>query len=84
MKPYQFFAFLPSILCLIFITLKLTKHITWSWLWVISPVWIQTGTVILLLLLIRWINYLLRPRTPEERLAASCRAMAKAIRNNRH
>ena len=28
-----------GILGLIFITLKLTGHITWSWLWVLSPFW---------------------------------------------
>ncbi len=25
---------------LVFTTLKLTDHIDWSWLWVLSPVWI--------------------------------------------
>jgi hypothetical protein len=29
-----------DILTLIFITLKLTNHITWSWIWVLSPIWI--------------------------------------------
>jgi len=29
-----------SILTLIFITLKLTNVITWSWIWVLSPLWI--------------------------------------------
>ena len=29
-----------GILGLIFITLKLTGHITWSWLWVLGPFWI--------------------------------------------
>jgi len=29
-----------GILGLIFITLKLTGHITWSWLWVLAPFWI--------------------------------------------
>jgi hypothetical protein len=29
-----------GILTLIFITLKLTGHITWPWLWVLSPIWI--------------------------------------------
>ena len=31
---------LLGILGLIFITLKLTGYITWSWLWVLSPFWI--------------------------------------------
>ena len=28
-------------LTLIFIVLKLTKIIKWSWLWVLSPIWIS-------------------------------------------
>ena len=35
-----------SILCLIFITLKLTGYITWSWIWILSPLWLPY-TVIL-------------------------------------
>ena len=31
---------LPTILILIFMVLKLTEHITWSWWWVLSPLWI--------------------------------------------
>ena len=31
---------LLGILGLIFITLKLTGYITWSWLWVLAPFWI--------------------------------------------
>lgn len=29
-----------SILTLIFITLKLTGYITWSWWWVLAPLWL--------------------------------------------
>ena len=35
-----------GLLALIFITLKLTKAITWSWIWVLSPLWLPTGLVI--------------------------------------
>lgn len=28
------------LLALIFITLKLTNYIQWSWVWVFSPIWI--------------------------------------------
>jgi hypothetical protein len=31
-----------GILTLIFITLKLTGYISWSWCWVLSPLWIPT------------------------------------------
>jgi hypothetical protein len=37
-----------GILGLIFITLKLTGYITWSWLWVLSPFWIPLGILILI------------------------------------
>ena len=30
-------------LTLIFIVLKLTGYISWSWLWVLSPLWIPLG-----------------------------------------
>lgn len=34
-----------QILTLIFITLKLLGHITWSWWWVIAPLWIPLVVV---------------------------------------
>lgn len=30
----------PGLLTLIFITLKLTEYIDWSWWWVLGPLWI--------------------------------------------
>lgn len=32
-----------GLLTVVFITLKLTGYITWSWLWVLSPLWIGFG-----------------------------------------
>jgi len=29
-----------SVLCILFIFLKLFKIIDWSWLWVLSPIWL--------------------------------------------
>jgi hypothetical protein len=29
-----------SLLTIVFITLKLTNYISWSWWWVLSPIWI--------------------------------------------
>jgi predicted tellurium resistance membrane protein TerC len=31
----------PGLLTVLFIGLKLTGHITWSWWWVLSPMWIS-------------------------------------------
>lgn len=42
-----------DILTLIFIVLKLTNIITWSWWWVLSPIWIT----ILIVILIAFIMY---------------------------
>lgn len=37
---------LPILLGLLFIGLKLSGHITWSWLWVLSPFWIPIAFII--------------------------------------
>lgn len=39
-----------DVLAIVFIVLKLLKVITWSWLWILSPIW---GS--LLLALIVWL-----------------------------
>jgi len=31
---------LPSLLFVVFLTLKLTNYIDWSWWWITSPLWI--------------------------------------------
>lgn len=38
-------------LTLIFIVLKLTGVITWSWWWVLSPLWISFGLAVVFILL---------------------------------
>lgn len=35
-----------QILALIFIVLKLTDYITWSWLWALSPLWIPVAFIL--------------------------------------
>jgi hypothetical protein len=37
---------LGTVLFLIFLTLKLTGHIDWSWWWVTSPIWIPWAIAI--------------------------------------
>jgi len=39
-----------GLLTIVFITLKLTGFIAWSWLWVLSPILISFGIVILVLI----------------------------------
>ena len=40
---------LGTILFLIFLVLKLTNYIDWSWWWVTSPLWVSALLVILIL-----------------------------------
>lgn len=40
-----------SLLGILFIGLKLTGFISWSWVWVLSPFWIPFGFIIFFLLL---------------------------------
>lgn len=39
----------PTILFLIFLILKLTNYINWSWWWIISPILISFGLEILII-----------------------------------
>lgn len=41
-----------GLLTILFIALKLTGYITWSWWWVLSPLWIAALTTIAILVLI--------------------------------
>jgi len=43
---------LNMVLFLIFLVLKLTGHIDWSWWWVTSPLWIGIVLVVVILILI--------------------------------
>lgn len=42
---------LGSLLLVLFIALKLTGYINWSWLWVLAPAWIPLGIVVVVLLI---------------------------------
>ena len=44
-----------GLLTIVFIALKLLGFITWSWVWVLSPIWIDAILVVLLFaVLIIW------------------------------
>lgn len=42
---------IPTVLTLVFVVLKLTDNIDWSWWWVFSPLWISFGLILLVLLI---------------------------------
>jgi hypothetical protein len=41
---------IATILTIVFVVLKLTDVINWSWWWVLSPLWISAGLTVLLLI----------------------------------
>jgi len=43
------FAMFINMLQVLFIGLKLTNNIDWSWWWVLSPIWIQVVIAVLLI-----------------------------------
>ncbi len=44
-----------GLLAIVFITLKLTHVINWSWWWVLSPLWIPTIILLAIFLLLVFI-----------------------------
>ena len=40
-----------GLLTIVFIVLKLLGKINWSWIWVLSPIWISVALAILLLVI---------------------------------
>ena len=45
-----------GMLQLLFIGLKLTGFIDWSWLWVLAPVWIPIITILIIILILQTIK----------------------------
>lgn len=59
---------LPGVLFVVFLVLKITGNIDWSWWWVTSPIWIPLTIVIgmLVILLLVYIAMLSIGYTAEE------------------
>ena len=59
-----------SALTLIFIVLRLTGAITWSWVWVFSPLWIlavlTVAAILVMLLAINVVDYIEAKRSNNE------------------
>ena len=43
-----------GLLTIVFITLKLLGKISWSWWWVLSPIWIPLAIGVLLIVVFVW------------------------------
>lgn len=50
-----------GLLTIVFITLKLLGKIDWSWWWVLSPLWIPVGVVIVILLIVGIVFLIAKP-----------------------
>lgn len=50
---------LGTILFIVFLVLKLTETIDWSWWWVTAPLWIPVGLVVVFLIISGLIMFLL-------------------------
>lgn len=48
----KFSGLLPTLLTVLFVGLKLTNHIDWSWWWVLAPLWIPTSLVLLVIIIL--------------------------------
>ena len=48
-----------GLLTIVFIVLKLTNVINWSWLWVLSPLWIEFALVIAIILIVLCVTFLI-------------------------
>ena len=49
---------LAGILGIVFIVLKLTKIINWSWLWVLAPFWVVPSILLFIVAPILYLTYL--------------------------
>lgn len=45
-----------ELLTIVFITLKLCGVISWSWIWVLSPLWISIIILIILIIVLMCLN----------------------------
>jgi hypothetical protein len=45
-----------GLLTIVFIVLQLTNFISWSWWWVLSPMWIPTVLVILMIIVVAFFD----------------------------
>lgn len=48
----KFSGLLTTLLTVLFVGLKLTNYINWSWWWVLAPMWVPVVIVILIMILI--------------------------------
>lgn len=56
----KFTELLTALLTVLFVGLKLTNHIDWSWWWVLSPLWIGLAIGVLVLIVVLFLYFLIK------------------------
>jgi predicted tellurium resistance membrane protein TerC len=56
-----------GLLTILFIGLKLTSHITWSWFWVLSPLVFSFGMFVVFLIVCVFVAAFSKPKPPKSR-----------------
>ncbi|MFT4177009.1 MAG: hypothetical protein QM627_10175 [Luteolibacter sp.] len=70
-----------GLLTIVFITLKLCGVISWSWWWVLSPLWISFALVVALLIFAGFCMLIAKKmETPQGRLARNLREYGRRLR----
>lgn len=68
----------PSLLFLVFLVLKLTHVIDWSWWWVTAPTW---GFFLLLVIFFTGVEVKKALEPPEKRAARQLQELARRLRS---
>jgi membrane protein YdbS with pleckstrin-like domain len=69
-----------GLLTVLFIGLKLTNNIDWSWWWVLSPLWITAGLVIFILLIVFIILIITNRRRSHKGLISRMKRINKKLK----
>jgi len=67
----------PTVLFVVFLVLKLTGYIAWSWWWVTAPLW--CGLLLGALVFFGALFYFAVLETPEAKAARLCRELANRL-----
>jgi uncharacterized membrane protein len=66
----------PTLLFLVFLVLKLTQVIGWSWWWITAPIW---GTILIVFVLAFAVEIKKAYETPEQKAARAAREIARHL-----